>query len=371
MKLIENFVTDISKIDIKAVLLKSLRVGMFAFVVSFLISFVISFFINILFLNNVNEIVQGAIGTNNELTLSGVIKTASFVMNISVFNHLESLRFGVLLFAVIPFCSFYFADRKDNKVEGITIEQIMVYSLAAILFSALSMLEALLSKGELIGIQINFFTFGNFLGTLIIAFGIQLIIGLNYNSHSFTGLRATKRTIWILLGAGALISVVGSLYLLRGFTVPVIYKLMFILVLLPNLAVYCLFNFMGISIGLGESLVSALKLVGVNASFGALPLWVKLIVIGIFAVSIIIALLGLEREKYLKHLTVFACSFGVFTFFVAYSTTINLGTVVVLKDVFIGISLLKAFIIPVVTILVFGTLIKLIRDVIGVFKENI
>lgn len=364
-------INDIKKINIKPMLLKSARVGLFAFVVSFLMSLIVGLVVNVLFLENVNEIVRGAIGTNNQITLSGVMKTTSFIMNISVFNRLEELRFGILLFAIIPFCSFYFADRRDNQEEGISVEHIGVYSLSALLYGLLSMIEALLSKGELIGIQINFFTIGNFISTFIIAFGIQLIIGLNYNSHGLTGLRSTKRLVWILLAIGAIISVVVMLFLLKGFDVPLVYKLFMIFALLPNLAVYSIFTFMGTSIGLGESLVRALHLVEVNASFGGLPPLIKLIAIGIFIIGIMIALIGLDQEKYVKHLAVFAISFSVVTFFAAYSTTINLGTVVFLKDVFIGVSPVKAFFVPLFTISIFGVLIKLIRDVFSVFKEGL
>lgn len=369
MDIVKSLWNQRKQLEYKGMLLKSLRVGMFAFVASFLIALVISLVINVAFLTQVNEIVQGAIGTSDKLTLSGVMKTTSFIMNVSVFNRLANLKFGMLGFAIIPFLSFYFADRKDNKAEGMTLEHLFVYISSGLIFSTLSMLEAFLSKGELVGVEINFFTLGNFISTLVIAFLIQLVIGLNYNNHGLTGITAAKRLFWVLIVSGALASVVGMLILLSDFTVPLPLKLLAILIVIPNLSVYAIFTFMGTSISIGESLTDALALVEMDLSFGALPMWVKLLALLIFVGGICYSLISLNREKYFAHLVTFATSFSMVMYFAAYSTTINLGTVVVFKDVFIGVGLLRAFLIPFMTIMALGTLLKLIRMVVKTIKD--
>lgn len=370
MEIVKTLWNQRKQIRYKEMLIKSLRVGMFAFVVSFVIALVISLVINVAFLTQVNEIVQGAIGTSDQLTLSGVMKTTSFIMNVSVFNRLDTLKFGILGFAFIPFLSFYFADRKDNKVDGLSLEHLFVYVSSGFVFASLSLLEALLSKGELVGVEINFFTVGNFFSTLVIAFLIQLVIGLNYNNHGLTGVTAARRLFWILIISGALASIIGMFILLGGYTLPFLLKCLIIIAVLPNLSVYAIFTFMGTSVTLGESIVDALALVEMDLSFNALPTWVKLIALLIFVLGIGYSLFSLNKEKYITHLVTFASSFSVVMFFAAYSTTINLGTVVVFKDVFIGIDLWKAFLIPFVTIMLIGILMKLVRMVINTIREE-
>lgn len=370
MDVVKTLWSQRKHIRYKEMLTKSLKVGMFAFVVSFVIALVISAVINIAFLTQVNEIVQGAIGTSDKLTLSGVMKTTSFIMNVSVFNRLDSLKFGVLGFAIIPFLSFYIADMKDNKEEGLSLEHLFVYICAGLVFAFLSMFEAFLSKGELVGIEINFFGLGNFFSTLIIAFLIQLVIGLNYKNHGLTGVTASKRLFWILIIAGALASIVSGFVFLEEYSLPFILRVLIIGAVLPNLSVYTIFTFMGTNVTMGESVVDAIALIEKDFSYGGLPVWIKLTALLVFVVAITFSLFSLNKDKYISHLVTFASSFSVVMFFAAYSTTINLGTVVVFKDVFIGVQLWKAFLIPFVTILAIGFLLKLVRMVIKTIKEE-
>ena len=196
MNWVEKVVEPIKTIQYKPMLKKALRVGLFAFVASFIVSVVLSLILNILFLENVNEVLLGAIGTSDKVTLNGVIKMTSFIMNISVFNQVADLKFGFLVFAIVPMLSFYFADRQDNKSDGFSATHILVYFSGSVIYSVLVMAEAFLSKGELLGVVIDFFSFRNFAGTVVLAFFIQLAIGFNYDAHGMSGITPLPAGSW-------------------------------------------------------------------------------------------------------------------------------------------------------------------------------
>jgi len=346
------------------------KVGLFAFVATFAISLFISIIGSILFLTQVNEIVQGSIGTSDQITFSGILKTTSFIMNISVFNRLAHLKFGMLIFAVIPVLSFYFADRSDNKEEGISIKHIFIFIISSSIFAILLLVEAVLSKGELLGVSINFFSLSNFFSTFGLAFFLQIVIGLNYDSHGATGIKAARLLSRILFGMVALVAIVGMSYLLVKQSVPIQYIITAVILMAPNIAIYGFFMLMGTSVTLGESLVSTLDTFGMDITFNGMPLGVKLIALVLFLIAIIISLSVLKKDRYIKQLIEFALSFSVIAAFVAYCTTIELGTIAIFKDIYLGVSLLKAFLVPLIAIIVLGLMLKLIRDVVEVIKED-
>lgn len=370
MDVINKVTTYFKRLPYKALLLKSLRVGLFAFVASFVISVVISIIFNILFLENVSQVIQGSIGSSGRLTLNGIIKMTSFIMNISVFNRVAELKFGILVFSLIPFLSFYFADRYDNKREGFSMNHIVSYAISAIIYAFLVVFEAFLSKGELIGTSIDFFTLENFFSTCLIGFFIQLVIGFNYDAHGMSGVRATRIMMRIMLGLTFLVSVIGMLYLMKGYDVPFAYALAALILLVPNIVVYGMFMMMGVSVSFSESLVRVMEEFGIDISFGGLPTAVQVFALLLFIGIIVFSLRKLNKDHYLKRLVSFAISFSLFAFFAAYCTTIKLGTIVFLKDVTIGVSLTVAVIMPSLAILSVGLLMKLIKDVIVVLREK-
>jgi hypothetical protein len=127
---------------------------------------------------------------------------------------------------------------------------------------------------------------------------------------------------------------------------------------------------MGISIGLSDSLVRVLTEFNMDISFQGLPVSVKLIALVVFAIVVMLAANQLNKEHYFKRLAAFAFSFSLFSFFAAYCTTLKLGTIVFLEDVYIGVRLLSATLMPFVTIFALGLILKLVRDVIAVIKEE-
>lgn len=370
MESINKVTSYFKRLPYKALLLKSLRVGLFAFVASFVISIVISIVFNIFLLENVSQLIQGSIGSDDQLTLNSIIKMTSFIMNISVFNRVAELKFGILVFSLIPFLSFYFADRYDNKREGFSMNHIISYAISAVIYAFLVVFEAFLSKGELIGTSIDFFTFGNFLSTFLIAFFIQGVIGFNYDAHGMSGIRATRVMMRIMLGITLVVAVVGSLYLMKGYDVPFSYAVVGLIILVPNIVIYGMFMMMGVSVSFSDSLVPWMEKYGVDVSFGGLPTIVQVGALLLFIGIIVFSLRWLNKDHYIKRLVSFALSFSLFAFFAAYCTTIKLGTIVFLKDVTIGVSLIVSVVMPFIAILSVGLLMKLIRDVIVVIKEK-
>ncbi|MDA3845305.1 MAG: hypothetical protein PF505_02015 [Vallitaleaceae bacterium] len=367
---IKTIIMNIKKIKYKALILRSIKVGLFAFVALFILSLLFSLVVNIFFLASINEITQGSIGSSEHMTFSSVLKTTSFIMNISLFSRLAHLKFGMLIFAIIPFIAFFFADRNDNRQEGITIKHIFIYIISSALFAILVLAEALVSKGTLFGVNIDFFNLTNFISTFCIAFFLQIVIGLNYDSHGILGIKSARLLTRILFGIVGLVAIVGMVYFMNKESVPILYTIIAIILLAPNIAIYGFFMLMGTSVTLGESLVSTLNNYGMDITFNGLPIAIKLIALTIFAIAILIALFRLGRTHYLKELMSLAFSFSIVSLFVAFTTTIELGTIAFFKDISLGISLMKAFLVPLIAIIVIGLLLKLIRDVVEVLKES-
>lgn len=351
-------------------MIQGVRVGLIAFIISYGISFICSIIINFAMLERLNVLLKGALSDKVSIGFSSIVKVTSIIMNFSVFNSIENIRCGILLLAIIPFIAFFIADKKCNNKEGLDINNIVVYITSSVIFSILLSILSLATRGVILDIDINFFSLRNIFLTILVALLIQVVIGMNYNKNNITGIKAARIMTRIILGIGSVLGLILLITILSGQITGFFAKVLLILVLLPNVAIYVMFLLMGINLQISEPLLKLIDYASddVMLTFGSLPLAVRIISIVSFFIIIGVSLFFLNKEKYLKELGIFAITFSGFTTLVAFCTTIDLGVVKVV-DVALGINMLQAFFIPFIMVGAIGFLVFLVRKAINIVKE--
>ena len=340
----------------RTTLTEGLRVGLKAFVVAYAFAFLLSLVINLSVIESIQDYLQGTLSAGVGFDFGLLMKVAAAILNVSVFNSAGTIQLGLLIFGMLPLLAFYIADRGDNKNEGMDAVGFSIYVVASLVFSALLMLLSYLTQGDILDMAINFVSWRNGLMTFIITLLIQIAIGMNYDVHRLPGIIATRWMVRLMLITCTIISTMGLVSLMWGYTQQLSLILLGILVLVPNLAVYTFFMMFGLSIEFNESLEKLMAFGGVELSFGALPVALRLtlllafILFGLFAVS------RIEKKRYGDGLIGFVFIFPLLSYLLASCTIIDLGIVRGLMDIRLGINLLHAWLYPFVGTLMVGLL---------------
>ena len=343
-------------------------VGLVAFVASYLIAFFMSVVINVTVMDTLGKIFQGSIGFVHTFSFVRVIRLTSILLNLSVFNSTEEFQLGLLIFGVLPTFAFWLGNRKHHCATGFLFSKWPIYLIASVFYSILLAILTFMGKGAFLGMEINFFSFGNFGSTLLVVFCLQVLIGLNYSSSS-TWIQATKWMFRLVYGLAIMIGIISLFKIIFSLSVNIFLKLGAVFGVLLNLASYISFTFMGMSIRISETLNTLVEYAKIDLSFSGLPIGLRIGLILIFFICTIITLLKLEKENYLFNLLRFAGFFSAITTFVAFCSTVYIRKVVIVKDIAFGIHLVPAFFYPFCMILIFGLLLWLFRRLLLILKE--
>lgn len=355
---------------VKENIIEGVRAGLFAFVICFLFSLLFSILLNFTVMRYIKDAILGSISNTGATQFGVIIKVTAFIMSLSVFNNLAVIKIGVLFFAIIPFIAFYFAEKKDNRVQGFTPWNLLTYVVASLVFSLVLGSLSLMTKGELLGLQISFVSLKNIFMTIMVTLMIQLIIGVNYNKNAKSYIKATRMMLRMLFGLGAILALVGLIRLMSGIEVNLLAKLGAIIVLLPNFLVYKSFMLMGSNIQTSETVTGLMdKAASLQISFQALSVGMSILAIVCWIILVVVALLFIDHKKYWTEMGLFALIFSVISLFLAYCTSISLGTVVLVGEISIGISLLQAFLVPLISIIALGTMVWMIKKMISIVKD--
>jgi len=348
-------------------LIKGIRVGLVAFLICFAIAGIVSGVINYNFIDEINILLNGTLSESPQPSLASLLLILSTMLNLTVFNSgtaLENggnMHIGLLIFIALPVIAFFIADRKSNKTMHFNFNDMIEYFGGAIVFALLLYVFSWIAKGPLLGLDINFTKFMNVVMTTFILMIVQLFIGINYNKNFNQGIDQTRHVLRIFLGVGLIVGVIGLLAVFVKFIGNAIVSVVGLILLLPNIAVYIMFTFMGTSIEFGEDLQKVMAQIGVDISFATLPFGLRIGFIIIFFGLIIYSVYKINANGFLKNLLYFALSFSTISYMLAYSTGMNLGFVKNFLDVQFGINTVFAFVAPMTIVLLAGCLVYLLR----------
>lgn len=348
-------------------ILEGVRVGLIAFLICFIVVLIASMVINYAFIDDINRILNGSLSGDPTPTTGSLLLITSLILNLSVFNHggaLQnggSLHIGLLIFLVLPIIAFMFADRRDNKKGRFNLEDMLIYGVSSVVYSATLYMFSVIAQGKVLDVELNFSAPINFFMTIIIVLSIQFFIGLNYNKTFSPGIKKTRLLLRVFLGIGFVLGGIGMLVILVKYVGNLLFGILVTLLLLPNLAAYIMFTFMGASIEFGDQLHSLMSQVGVDISFATLPMGIRVIFILFFFVVVLFSIWKLESERFLEELLLFGTSFSLISLILAYMTKMNLGFVKNLIDVQFSIDYVFAFVVPFVIIMLAGIAVLLFR----------
>lgn len=360
---------------LKINLIKGARVGILAFLICFAVAFIMSLVINFGYLGKVNTLLNGSLSAAPKASLSNVLIITSLIINFTVFNNgavLENggtLHLGLLVFVLLPAIAFFIADRRNNKEKHFDGQDFIVYILSSLLFGIFVYSYSWITKGELLGIKINFTEPLNFLMTIVMSLVIQYFIGFNYNKKMPVGIRMSRWLLRVFLAFGFFASVVGVVAVLSKYISSIPLLIAISIVLVPNLVIYAMFMLMGASIQFGDQLQVLMSNIGIDMSFATLNLPIRISLIAVFFTIILIAIWRLGKERFLEELFLLATSFSVISLIFAYCTHMNLGFIKNLLDVQFGINYLFSFIVPFVIILLAGFILHIIRMILSEIKN--
>jgi hypothetical protein len=245
----------------------------------------------------------------------------------------------------------------------------MIYGISSVVYMVLLTLTSLISRGTYLGVNVNFVSLKNMLMTIIIVMLIQMVIGMNYDTHRLPGVMATRWMIRLSLAITGVMAIAGMIFGMLKITNNILVILLGLLVFVPNLMVYILFMTMGVSVDFNNSLDKLLAFGKVNLSYDAIPIGIRLVLMVIFIGMVIYALTKVEKENFLRNLSVFALVYSLSCLLLAYGTQINLGVVKGLMDIGLGINLIQSFIYPFVAIMILGLLWVAVQRMIRVLKS--
>ncbi len=361
---------NVSGSKLKSNIVEGIRVGLMAFVICFVISFLLSILCNFTIMKFLKDAMQGAITDSGATQFGMIVKLTSVILSFSVFSSLGVIKIGVLFFAIIPFLAFFIAENRDLRKGGVTYWNLITYLVSSFIFSSVLSLLMIFTRGELLGLDISFASVKNWFVTIIVILVIQLIIGLNYNKQASSYIKATRMLFWMVFGIGTVLALVGLIKLMASVPLNLIGKVGAIIVLLPNFLVYKGFLLMGNNIKTSSELSEWMdQVASLQISFQQLSVLASLIAIVGWIVIVVISLLFINKSKYWSEMGLFALTFSVIAVFLAFCTSTSLGTVMFVGEVFIGISLLQAFFVPLVSIGALGVVVWIVRKMISVAKD--
>ncbi len=348
-------------------IIKGIRVGLIAFLICFFVVAVISGIINYGFMEEINRILNGSLSQEPKPTISSMLLIISIMLNVSVFNNggvLENgrnMHLGLLIFIALPVIAFIIADRNSNKSKHFNLGDMIEYFVSSVTYSIILFVFSYIARGELLGLEIDFTNSMNLVMTIVILMCVQVFIGLNYNKNFISGVDKTRFILRVLLGIGCVGGGIGMLVLGYRYLGSIVITIIGTIIVLPNIAVYIMFTFMGASIEFGDQLQTLMSQFGVDMSFTVLPLPIRVIMIILFFGLVMFSVWQLKKENYIKTIAYFGLSFSTISFVFAYSTRMNLGFVKNLLDVQFGINYMFSFFMPLGIIFLAGILVGLIR----------
>lgn len=361
--------------QIKSGVKEGFRIGLLVFLICFAVSVIISTVGHYLWLDDLNQIVNGALSEAPQVSLGRIMQGAGFIMNIFVFSTASTpvdasgIHIGLLILGLLPWLVFFIVERMRAKQKEINYEVVIQAFMSAVVYSVILTVFSWITRGDYLGMHLNFASILNLFMAIVILFIMHLSVYVNPKEIQIVGVKQALLALGIFVGIGLMAGFIGILILGIRYTGHVLLSLIMAVILSPNVGVYALYTFMGGSITFGDQLVTLMSSFGMSLEFTTLPVIVRFVFLVMFIVVLFILLWRMKAGNYWIQLPVFAITFSMISLVGAYITAINLGAVKDLLEIEFGFSLLFAFAVPLLIILVLGVLIVLIRYVAKEFKH--
>lgn len=345
--------------------------GLTAFLISFLVCLLLSLVINLRFYQALVMLTVGSLGEAGTAGGDTILRTAAALLGLSFFQTSGKFQMGVILLAIIPLFAFLaagllFRVKKQAKDSYVNLmSSLIIDGLAAAVYALFLFMTALLTKGVLFGLEINFASARNLLFSFLFSIFIQFILGINRHKRftSFTaGLLKTRNLLWLTMGFSTLTGILFILYYLTPYLKSFLRILAFALVFLPNLAIYLAFMLMGISPDLADSLGTLSSYLKLNADILNFPAGIKVLLIVAFILLVFLVLLKMPVKRYWQNLAAFAFGYSLSMLMLAVCSRVDLGYVRGALNIGFAVSPIKAFVVPFVIIGLDGVLLRLIRQ---------
>lgn len=362
----ENKIVEISKYKVS--LKEGIRIGLILFIVSYVVAFLLAIIINFTVMGSVQSAVLGAINSNNQIGFGGIIKLTSVILSLSAFNSINSLEIGISFFSLIPFAVIFIIGGKEKR--DINSLNMFIYLIASIMFSVLLTLLQGLTRGRLLDVSVNIFSIKNFFITIFIIFLIQIILALNNSKKSKSYILATRLLLRLALGLGGILAIIDIIILIIKLPLGLLSRLGAGLLLFPNITIYKFFMIMGNSLKISDSLNKLIVKAGVlGISSEGYSLLISIILIIAWIAIVMVSSLALKKERYFQELPLFALLFSIISAFLAFLTSINLGKIILVGEMNIGINIIPAFLVPFLSIMALGVVVWLVRKMLTIIKE--
>ncbi len=350
---------------------EGLRIGLLVFLICFAVSILLSTIGHFLWLDDLNQIINGSLSVAPQVSLWRIMQGAGFVMNIIVFSTANTpldasgIHVGLLILGILPWLVFFIVERMRVKNKEMSIEIVVQALASAMVYSGILAAFSWITHGDYLGMHLNFASILNLFMGIVVLFIMHLSVYVNPKEIQWVGVRYALFALAIFIGLGLIVGFIGVLILGIRYTGHVLMAFIAALVLAPNLGVYALYTFMGGSLTFGDQLITLMNNFGISLDFTTLPIAVRFAFLILFITILFTIIWRMKEGMYWFQLPVFAMTFSMISVVGAYITSINLGAVKDLLEIEFGFSLLFAFAVPFIISMVLGILVYLIRYVIG------
>ncbi len=327
-------------------LFRGIKIGLRSFIILYSLSLLLSIVLNFTVVESVKDYLLGNMSGDVGFDFRLIVRIAVFIVNISLFHSAASMKFGFIIFIVLPFVAFSFSiiDNRDEKLA----DNLFIYFMSSVVFSLCVGATSYFVKGDILGVNIDFVSIRNIAITLVLAFVMQLVITFNRHLESLAGVYLTKvffkySAIFMLT-----VSFVAYVLLTAKYLRNIFLILVSAVVIVPNIAVYLFFSLFGITLSFSDSINKLLATANINLDIMQMPIYVR-VVFGLILLILVFAAFY-KRKKYIP-----AKSFVGFTiltwlsgFILALVTYIDLSGFSSLIDIKIYVDVISVAILPLI-----------------------
>ncbi len=306
------------------------KIGLRSFIILYGLSLLISIVLNITVIEQLKDYMQGTMSGDVGFDFSLIVRIAVFIVNISFFHSAGLMKFGFIIFIILPFISFSISIL-DNKDEGLG-DNLIIYFVSSLIFTACIGLASFFVRGDILGVAIDFVSVRNILITFFIAFIIQMIITFSRHLDSLQGVYLCKNFIKYTAGFTLIVSFIFFVLAVTKFIHNFFLVTLMAIVVVPNLAVYLFFAMIGIPLEFSEHINGLLAVAGVNLNITSLPIYFRIILIMVLLIMVLLAILSRKTHLTYKNIAGFTGLMAVFAFFLSVVTQIDLSAMTTLFD---------------------------------------
>lgn len=352
---------------LKKSLINALKTSLTAFILLCFASLLIAIVFNFIGMDFLKSIVIGNLGDDGGTLWGRIVKVATLIMNLSLFVKINEVQLGIIIFSILPFGAFYLAKNKSIK-NGITMMNVIGFLTSSLVFAVLMSAFDWMTKGDFLGVQVKMVSILNFLWVLCYGFFIQFIIAINYNKQAPSYIRASRFVFRLIMGVGAVLGLIELIFLKAPLSI--LERIVMILAFLPNMIAYKALMIMGNEMQMSYTVSKAYAEAGnIHISISELPIGLRVGAVCLFGILLGITIFRIDKEKFWFNNILFSFIFSSSCTFIAVMSTIQMGTIILVGDIFLGYNLVIVFLIPMITCLLIGLIIWMIRKLIEVVAE--